>query len=60
MRCKNGHKNPKRRAYGQQRGLSWCNGCDGELVRNKVSKAKARRENKKAIADETGKNDEND
>lgn len=30
--CKRGHRKPKRKPYGQQRGLYWCRGCDADLV----------------------------
>lgn len=49
MRCRKGHRDPKRLPYGSQRGRYWCWGCDAELVPPKANKKRARRKAKKDI-----------
>lgn len=46
-----GHKKPKKKPYGQQRGLFWCLGCDTDIVpsTHKPMKKRARREAKEDI-----------
>jgi hypothetical protein len=54
MRCKKGHKTPKKLPYGATKGKFWCWGCDADLVSSwtKPIKKRERQKAKKKIKDD--------